>query len=109
MGVLHQPHYINKKIKRVSRLVILPDYQGIGLGTRFLNQIAKYYINQGFDFTIVTSAKNLISSLRKRPEWCMYSYMKQKPVFKKTSRIDRLRQLRTDCYTAGFAYKKDKV
>lgn len=26
---------LNKKIKRVSRLVILPDYQGIGLGTKF--------------------------------------------------------------------------
>lgn len=45
-AVLHQPHPINKKLKRVSRLVILPDYQGIGLGTKFLNEIAKIYIKQ---------------------------------------------------------------
>ena len=50
MGVIHQPHSINTKIKRVSRLVILPDYQGIGLGTKFLNEMAKYYSKQGCIF-----------------------------------------------------------
>lgn len=45
-AVLHQPHPINTKLKRVSRLVILPDYQGIGLGTKFLNEVAKIYIEQ---------------------------------------------------------------
>ena len=67
-AVLHQPHSINKKIKRVSRLVILPDYQGIGLGTKFLNEIAKMYINDGYDFSIITSAKNLINALKKRKQ-----------------------------------------
>lgn len=103
---MHQPHPINKKIKRVSRLVILPDYQGIGLGTKFLNEIAKLYIYQGYDFSIITSAKNLINSLRKRKEWCMYSYKKQKPTFCKTSTIDKNRKVRSECYTASFMYKR---
>ena len=69
IGILHQPHPINKKIKRVSRLVILPDYQGIGLGVKFLNEIAKIYTKKGFDFSIKTSAKNLIFALKNRKEW----------------------------------------
>lgn len=43
LAVIHQPHPKNTKLKRVSRLVILPDYQGIGLGTKFLNKIAEMY------------------------------------------------------------------
>lgn len=65
MGILHQPS-TNKKLKRVSRLVILSDYQGIGLGTKFLNKMAKIYSDLGWDFSIITSAKNLIHALRKK-------------------------------------------
>jgi GNAT superfamily N-acetyltransferase len=55
-------------------LVILPDYQGIGLGSKFLDVMARHYINMGFNFSIVTSAKNLISSLRKNVNWKMIDY-----------------------------------
>lgn len=103
--MLHQPHPINTKLKRVSRLVILPDYQGIGLGTKFLNKIAEYYKKQNYDFCIVTSAKNLINALKKNNKWCMYRYNKHRPVFSKSSKIDKNRKLR-ECYTASFMYKK---
>lgn len=104
MGVIHQPHSINTKIKRVSRLVILPDYQGIGLGTKFLNEMAKYYSKQGYDFSIISSAKNLIGALKKDSKWCLYSYQKSKK--SKTGKIDSLRETRNDVYTARFMYKK---
>lgn len=104
MGVLHQPS-TNKKLKRVSRLVILPDYQGIGLGTRFLNFIAKEYIKLGYDFSIITSAKNLINALRKSDKWCMYRYSIVKDGDSKKSKIDGKIKHRK-CYTASFMYKK---
>jgi GNAT superfamily N-acetyltransferase len=31
---------------RVSRLVVLPDYQGIGVGKRLLNFVAEHYTSQ---------------------------------------------------------------
>ena len=71
MGVLHQPHGKNRKIKRVSRLVVLPDFQGIGIGYAFLNKIGEIYTNEGWTFTIVTSAKNLIWKLANSNEWTM--------------------------------------
>ena len=103
MAILHQPHPINKKIKRVSRLVILPDYQGIGLGTKFLNVIAKYYVEKGYDFSIITSAKNLINVLKKNNKWIMYSYIKSQN--SKSEGIDKHRKVRNECYTGRFMYK----
>ena len=41
---------------RVSRLVVLPDYQGIGVGKRLLNFIAELYTSQTrIPFYILTS------------------------------------------------------
>ena len=106
MGVLHQPHGINKRIKRVSRLVILPDYQGIGLGTKFLNALAKYYTKMNFDFSIKTSAKNLIHALQRSSEWCFASYGKSGCSSQKSAIDYKRKSLRTDCKTASFFYKR---
>ena len=67
-AVLHFPHPKNAKIKRCHRLVVLPDYQGIGIGGRLLNRVGDYYIKNGFDFRIVTSTPSLAHSL-KRTGW----------------------------------------
>lgn len=73
-AVIHFPSPTNKKLKHCHRLVILPDYQGIGLGVRFLTEVAKIYKNQGFDFSIITSAKNLMGGLKRRPDWVCQFY-----------------------------------
>jgi GNAT superfamily N-acetyltransferase len=49
------------KYYRVSRLVVLPDYQGIGVGKHLLNFIGKIYASQTkMPFCIVTSNPQLI-------------------------------------------------
>jgi GNAT superfamily N-acetyltransferase len=49
------------KYYRVSRLVVLPDYQRIGVGKRLLNFIAELYSSQTkMPFYIVTSNPQLI-------------------------------------------------
>lgn len=106
MGVLHQPHGVNKKIKRVSRMVILPDYQGIGLGYKFLNAIAKYYTSQGFTFSIVTSAKNLITKLYNSPDWVMIRIGVNKCSSSKSAIDFNRASIRDRCKTASFKYKK---
>ena len=69
ISILHLPHPIAKTIKKVHRLVILPDYQGLGIGIKFLNEIGKYYIKNGWRYTIVTSAPSLIFGLKKNKNW----------------------------------------
>jgi len=68
-SILHFPHPKSKNIKKVHRLVILPEYQGLGIGIKFLNIIGEYFKNNGYRFTIVTSAPSLIFGLKTRKNW----------------------------------------
>ena len=46
---------------RVSRLVVLPDYQGIGIGKRLLNFMAELYTsNYNLPFYLITSNPQLV-------------------------------------------------
>lgn len=74
LSVLHLPHPKAKNIKKVHRLVILPDYQGAGFGIKFLNEVGKSYKNQDYRYTIVTSAPSLIVALKKSKEWVCKHY-----------------------------------
>lgn len=69
LAYMHQPHSETRNIKRVSRLVVLPDYQGIGLGTMYLESVGRAILKEGFEYRLVTSAKNLIFALSKRKGW----------------------------------------
>ena len=57
-------------------MVVLPDYQGIGLGVAFLNVVAEIY--KDYDFRITTSAKNLIHALNKHKNWRLENYGRSK-------------------------------
>jgi len=56
---------------KVHRLVVLPDFQGIGVGARLLDFIAKKYNSQKKRFTITTSNSALINSLIKNKKWAL--------------------------------------
>lgn len=78
IAYINQPtrkrYYGKKYIKRIHRLVILPDYQGIGLGTKLLTFVAEYLKQQKLECSINTTAKNLIHSLAKSSKWALHSY-----------------------------------
>ena len=69
LSVLHLPHPKVKNIKKVHRLVILPDYQGAGFGVKFLEEIGNIYKKQKYRYSIVTSAPSLIYALKKSNKW----------------------------------------
>ena len=100
IGVIHFPHPKNKKIKKVTRLVVLPDYQGIGLGVAFLNTIAEIY--KDYDFRITTSAKNLIYALNNHKNWRLEKFKRSKmPVGLRKSMV---KTFRGHVKTASFIY-----
>jgi ABC-type lipoprotein export system ATPase subunit/GNAT superfamily N-acetyltransferase len=55
--------------KRVHRLVILPDYQGAGIGIKLLNEVGKVYKLDKWRYTINTTAPSLIHALKKSDKW----------------------------------------
>ena len=65
---------------RVSRLVVLPDYQGVGIGKRFLTFMADFITNKtGILVTIVTTNPQLIRS-DLGSNWIIRRVGKVKPV-----------------------------
>lgn len=74
LSVLHFPHPKAKNIKKVHRLVILPDYQGAGFGIKFLNEIGNIYKKQKHRYNIMTSSPSLIFNLKKSKEWSCIRY-----------------------------------
>jgi len=77
-SVLHFPHPYVHNIKKVHRLVIFPDYQGLGIGMRFLNEIGKIILADKNRFTITTSSPALIYGLKKEKNWRCLNYGRNK-------------------------------
>ena len=59
IAVVHT--HMKTRFYRVTRLVVLPDYQGVGVGKRLLNFIAELYTSQTkMPFYILTSNPQII-------------------------------------------------
>ena len=68
-AVLHFPHPKVINFKRITRLVVLPDYQGIGIGKMFLDYICNDFIRNGFRMIITTTTPALMKSFIKDNNW----------------------------------------
>ena len=73
ISVIAQPSKM-KGQKRVHRLVILPDYQGAGIGIKLLNEVGKVYKKDKWRYTINTTAPSLIYALKKSDKWNCHHY-----------------------------------
>lgn len=55
--------------RRISRLVVLPDYQGVGIGARLLDTVAVHHAGLGHTLRITTSHPAMLAYLRRSPWW----------------------------------------
>jgi GNAT superfamily N-acetyltransferase len=62
---------------RISRLVTLPDYQGIGIGMTLLESVAELHRGQGHRVSITASHPALIAHGRRSPRWRVAAVKKQ--------------------------------
>lgn len=88
LSVLPQPSKI-PFLKRVHRLVILPDYQGAGFGIKFLTEVGKVYLKDKWRFIINTSSPALINALKNKSEWNCHHYGRTGGGNKMSSKEDR--------------------
>lgn len=68
-AVLAFPHPKFKKAFREHRTVVLPDYQGAGIGPRFSDSIAQLYIDRGCRYYSRTSHPRMGQYRQQSPLW----------------------------------------
>lgn len=70
----HFPNRTRKNIKMGHRLVVLPDYQGLGIGGRLDDWIGQYLYDKGFRYHNVVAHPAMIAYYNKSPRWvCLRS------------------------------------
>lgn len=65
--------------KAISRLVVLPDYQGVGVGIVLLNYVAELYQTRKKRVIITTGNPAMKKALGKDPAWEMTRMGRVKP------------------------------
>lgn len=66
---IHFPHPKTRNIKMGHRTVVLPDYQGLGLGGRLADWLGQYLYVQGFRYHRVIAHPAVIHHCTKSPRW----------------------------------------
>jgi ABC-type lipoprotein export system ATPase subunit/GNAT superfamily N-acetyltransferase len=68
MGILPFPHGSIKNGYRISRVVVLPDYQGLGLGFKIINYFGQLYAADNKTLYIKTSNPALFGAMKKNAD-----------------------------------------
>ena len=72
-GVMQQ--MCKASIKRAHRFVVLPEWQGLGIGMAFIEAVAAMVKREGYSFRIITTTPQLVPALhRHKDKWkCVFS------------------------------------
>lgn len=65
-----------KKRRRVTRLVTLPDFQGVGIGTAFLETLGDYHRDRGLRFGIASTHPAIVNHCKRSIYWKAISVKK---------------------------------
>jgi GNAT superfamily N-acetyltransferase len=61
---------------RISRVVTLPDFQGIGIGMQVAEAVARVHIEQGHHLHVTASHPALVAHCSRSPHWRARRLMK---------------------------------
>jgi len=68
---IHFQHSKIKNAKREHRTVVLPDFQGVGIGNILSDFVAESCLKKGFNYYSITSHPSMIFSRIKSEKWIM--------------------------------------
>jgi GNAT superfamily N-acetyltransferase len=55
--------------KRVTRIVVLPDFQGLGIGMRLVERVCQHEATKGFRCNITASHPAVIAHCKRSTQW----------------------------------------
>lgn len=97
---------------RESRLVVLPDFQGMGIGTKLSNAIGEYFLNKGYRYFSKVAHVRMGEYRQKSDLWRPTSTnLKSRAKSQKCSKKDAWHHLMLDtvriCYSHEYIGEKD--
>jgi len=103
-AILPFPHPHVKNVWKEHRTVVLPDYQGIGLGNRLSDIVGDYLKQNGKRFTSVTSHPAMIEYRNKSSKWVMTRAPSRKGSPGKKAKVQSNENTSINRLTASFEY-----
>lgn len=70
-AVINFPHNKIKPMWKIHRIVVLPDYQGIGIANKMMDAVASVYVDRNEYFGITTSLNGFARALMKNKNWIL--------------------------------------
>lgn len=104
-SVIYFPHPSVRNMRKIHRLVVLPDYQGVSIGILLLTEVAKIQIKEGYRIGITTSSPSLVFGLKKNKEWLCKSIGRNSKSNSKTISKQFKSTISTNRITANFEYR----
>ena len=81
---------MRKGWKRIHRFVVLPDYQGIGIGVAFIEKVSELMNEEGFEVNLTTTTPALVKALTKNKRWVLTRFGRSKGAFGDTFPKDKM-------------------
>ena len=78
-------------VRRISRVVVLPDYQGLGVGSRFCEALGMLNRREGYRTTITTGHPAMVAYLARSPLWKVRSLRRSGSHWGRFGRIKQVR------------------
>lgn len=107
-------HAVNKKNDHYleHRSVVLPDYQGIGIGVRLSDAIAKLFVSNGGKYFSVTSNPAMIAWRLKNLNWRMSGSGRKASGNKSNNgktNVDKMKTHSSNRNTTSWEYSNDSI
>ena len=102
-SVIHFPHPHCSKFKREHRTVVLPDFQGVGIGNKLSEFVASIYKNEGYRFISTTSAPSMMIHRANSKKWKCHRFGRASGE-SKTSMQSLKKSLSSKRISAGFEF-----
>lgn len=106
LSISRFPHPKAKDIMTIGRLVVVPEFQGFGIGVKFMNEIADIYAKDN-RIRITTSLKPFMTNLKKNKNWKCVRYGRVGGAHDSAIQSEKKGSVSVDRITATFQYIKE--
>lgn len=103
-ATIYFPHPKTKNIYKGHRLVVLPDYQGVGIGSAVAGFVPQIYKKKGYRYLSTTSNPSLVFYYKNSKKWKITRIGRVKRQSTTTTTISMSRTTRVNCITVTAEY-----